>query len=150
MRVSCVYLQVAVPYSIVRMLLRSPFALIFIASLLAGWLTSCNSNMITNPNDIVFPDSNVSYQNHVQPLLSLSCAYTGCHNDETAAANLKLTNYFALFQHAGLVVPLKPDNSTLIQTLEGTLPHRATYYQNATDAQKKGMRLWVKEGAKNN
>ena len=150
MRVSCVYLHQPVPYSIVCMLLRSPLALIFIASLLAGWLTSCGSNMITDPNDIVFPDSNVSYQNHVQPLLTLSCAYVGCHNDETAAANLRLTNYFALFQHAGLVVPLKPDNSTLIQTLEGTLPHRATYYQTTTDTQKKGMRLWVKEGAKNN
>ncbi|MBK9247796.1 MAG: hypothetical protein IPM69_06675 [Ignavibacteria bacterium] len=130
--------------------LRSTLALLLPASIFVSLISSCGSNMITDPADIIFPDSNVSYQNHVQPLLTLSCAYSGCHNDETAAANLRLTNYFALFQHAGLIVPLKPDNSTLIQTLEGTLPHRATYYQTATDAQKKGMRLWVKEGAKNN
>ena len=113
-------------------------------------ITSCNSNTITDPSDVVFPDSNVSYRSHVLPLLSLSCAYIGCHNDESAAGNLRLTNYSAMFAHAGLIIPKYPDKSTLIQTIEGTLPHRATYRQQFSTNQIKGMRIWVLEGANSN
>ena len=113
-------------------------------------IASCDSNTITNPSQIVFPDSNVSYQAQVLPLLSLSCAYIGCHNDESAAGNLRLTSYSSMFQHAGLIIPTKPDNSVLIQTIEGTLPHRATYRQDFNANQKTGMRVWVLEGARNN
>ncbi len=113
-------------------------------------IVSCDSNTITDPSDVVFPDSNVSYRSQVFPLLSLSCAYIGCHNDESAAGNLRLTSYSVMFQHAGLIIPKYPDKSTLIQTIEGTLPHRATYYQVFNENQKKGMRVWVTEGAKNN
>lgn len=122
---------------------------IFIAGVVV-MTASCDSNSITNPSQVVFPDSNVSYQAHVLPLLSLSCAYVGCHNDESAAGNLRLTSYSGMFQHAGLIIPTKPDNSVLIQTIEGTLPHRATYYQVLNENQKKGMRVWVLEGARNN
>ncbi|MBS1538649.1 MAG: hypothetical protein JST20_12980 [Bacteroidetes bacterium] len=124
-------------------------SIIFIAAI--GLMTaSCDSNTITNPSQVVFPDSNVSYRAHVLPLLSLSCAYVGCHNDESAAGNLRLTSYSSMFQHAGLIIPTKPDNSVLIQTIEGTLPHRATFYQEFNANQKKGMRVWVLEGARNN
>lgn len=124
-------------------------SIIFIAAI--GLMTaSCDSNTITNPSQVVFPDSNVSYRAHVLPLLSLSCTYVGCHNDESAAGNLRLTSYSAMFQHAGLIIPTKPDNSVLIQTIEGTLPHRATFYQEFNTNQKKGMRVWVLEGARNN
>lgn len=113
-------------------------------------IASCGGNTITDPSEVVFPDSNISYKSHVLPLLSLSCAYIGCHNDESAAGNLRLTYYVAMFQHAGLIIPFKPDNSVLIQTIEGTLPHKATYRQDFNANQKKGMRQWVLEGAKDN
>ncbi|MBI3260268.1 MAG: hypothetical protein HYZ54_12480 [Ignavibacteriae bacterium] len=113
-------------------------------------IASCGDNIITDPSEIVFPDSNVSYKSHVLPLLSLSCAYIGCHNDESAAGNLRLTSHIAMFQHTGLIIRFKPDNSVLIQTIEGTLPHRATYRQDFNVNQKKGMRMWVLEGAKDN
>jgi hypothetical protein len=124
--------------------------LITVIIAVVGLMIDSCGNTITDPSEIVFPDSNVSYRAHVLPLLSLSCAYIGCHNDESAAGNLRLTSYSVMFQHAGLIIPTKPDNSVLIQTIEGTLPHKATYRQEFTANQIKGVRIWVLEGARNN
>lgn len=128
----------------------SKTAAVLFSGIIVSVLASCGGNTITDPSEIVFPDTNVSYKSHVFPLLSLSCAYIGCHSDESAAGNLRLTSHIAMFQHAGLIVRFKPDNSVLIQTIEGTLPHKATYRQDFNANQKKGMRQWVLEGAKDN
>lgn len=101
---------------------------------------------ITQPQDVVFPDSNVRYQQHVQPLLQLGCAFNGCHAGGT---RIPLDTYFALFQTPGLVIPGKPESSILVQVITGTLPH--TYpLTSITGNHKRGISTWVREGANNN
>jgi hypothetical protein len=114
--------------------------------------SGCNDNIITDSSQIVFPDSNVSFQQHVQPWLRLSCSYAGCHSDEYMAGGRRITEYYTLFESAntGLVIPDKPDNSVLCQMLEGKVIHTGYPYWKINDNQKKGIRLWVAEGAKNN
>ena len=113
-------------------------------------LYSCSDNIITSPDQIVFPQENVSYQQQVRPLLELTCAFSNCHDSETAAAGVDVTGYFQLTFRAGLIIPGRPDNSLLIQILEGKQGHLLTFQNRITDAQKRGVRKWVLEGALNN
>jgi hypothetical protein len=130
------------------------FMLVFVAfSLATISLTSgCGDDMITDSSQIVFPDSNVSFRNTVQPYLQLSCSYLGCHSEETMAGGRRITDWYTLFEAAntGLIIPNKPDNSVLCQMLEGKITHTNYPYWKINDNQKKGIRKWVLEGAKNN
>ncbi|MBL7998452.1 MAG: hypothetical protein JNL32_07435 [Candidatus Kapabacteria bacterium] len=111
-------------------------------------LHSCGDGTIaTKPSDIVFPDSNVSYQSHVQPFLNLTCAFSGCHADGT---RIPLTSYIGLYQTPGLLIVGKPESSTLTQVLNGILPHNNSFQRVVTDNHKAGMTRWVRDGAKNN
>ena len=113
-------------------------------------LNACSDTIITSPDQIVFPETNVSYQQQVRPLLELTCAFSGCHDTETAVAGIDVTGYFQLTSRAGLIIPGRPDNSLLIQILEGKQGHLLTFQNRISDAQKRGVRQWVLEGAMNN
>lgn len=105
-------------------------------------------NSIDSPKDIIFPEKDVSYTNHVEPFLNLTCSFAGCHGN-TAKAGIRLNDYFSIINTPGLVIPKNPDGSLLNQILEERKPH-FTYYEksNITDNHIQGMRLWVLEGAK--
>jgi hypothetical protein len=113
-------------------------AVLIILFTLQGVLSGCTSSTgITQPQDVVFPDSNVRFQQHVLPLLQLGCAFNGCHA------------YFSLYQTPGLVIPGKPESSVLVQVIQGILPHTFPL-QSINANHKKGMATWVREGANNN
>jgi hypothetical protein len=123
---------------------------IFLIFIISITLNSCSDNIITSPDQIIFPQENVSYQQQVRPLLELTCAFSNCHDSETAAAGVDVTSYFQLTSRAGLIISGRPDNSLLIQILEGKQGHLLTFQNRITDAQKRGVRKWVLEGALNN
>lgn len=112
---------------------------------------ACNDNSISSSKDIVFPDKDVSYINHVYPLMKLNCSYGGCHSDETAAGGIVMTTYTSFFMTPGLVVIGNPTGSRLIQVLEDKVPHMTYFYRgNINQNHIDGMKLWIKEGAKQN
>ncbi len=115
-------------------------------------LCACSSNMITQPQDVVFPDSNVRFRGHVQPFLTVTCANGGCHSDITAAGGIRLTSYSSImFDRPNLIVPSRPNESVIIQILDGILPHPfGNIQQGITANHIRGMRQWVTEGALNN
>ena len=121
-----------------------PLAALFVALIS---LASCNSgNTITQPRDVVFPDSNVSFVRHVQPLLQLGCAFNGCHAE---TSRIPLDSYVNLFRTPGLIVPGLPQNSMLWQVVAGQLPH--TYpLSSLTPNHRTGISVWIREGALNN
>ena len=113
-------------------------------------LAGCSDSTITSPEQIVFPEKNVSYQQHVNPLLTLTCSYSGCHDSDTKAGNVDVSTYFSLTSRAGLIIPGKPDMSLLNQVLEGKITHFISFQSRLNSAQIKGIRTWVSEGALNN
>ncbi len=126
---------------------------IFFPIILIVFLLGCEDT-ITNKqvDEIVFPESNVSYVSHVQPVLIVKCASSGCHDDESRAGNLSLTTWANTTANPDIVFPYDANVSRLVQSIEGT----ATFlmppprYPALTQNQIKGIRTWVQEGAKYN
>jgi len=107
----------------------------------------------TGGEEIIFPETNVSYMNHVKPFFMMNCSYSPCHCDFEPAAGYSLTEYHRIIGIPGFIMPGNPDGSTLVQILEGKLnPHfrRPIYTGNIKENQIKGIRTWIKEGAINN
>ncbi|MFA6571274.1 MAG: hypothetical protein WCT77_08560 [Bacteroidota bacterium] len=131
----------------IRVLLSS----IFIVGMIIIF-TGCDNSLVTD-NNLIFPDSLVSYQQHVYPFMKVKCAYVGCHGDSPQYGASRMDSYFDLFSidNLGLIIANKPDQSKLNQVLENKLPHNPVFQSGyLTENQKKGMRRWVLEGAKNN
>ena len=132
---------------------RYSATLLGVALLLAA---GCKDEGPTDPDvsDIVFPPSNVSYSQHVDALFQQRCAFGGCHAGANAQAGLNLLapSYDALRNHfPQLIVVGEPDNSILVQRLEGTLQPQMPYMrQPLTSNQLTGIRTWINEGALNN
>jgi hypothetical protein len=135
-------------------IMRKKIYVIIIISAIFALFNSCNENAIIGDIDIKFPEENVSFMNHVQPFLKVTCSYQGCHSYETRAGGRILVDYWNLFDvyNPGMVVPYKPDNSILYQMIRDTnqLPHLPFVYWRITDNQKQGIKTWILEGAMDN
>jgi len=118
-------------------------------------LGSCK-DQITDPNTnpIVFPSSNISYSQHVDPLFQQRCALSGCHAGSSAQAGLDLLtpSYSNLMNHQPkLVNPGASANSLLAQRIDGRLAPQMPYMAQPLNAnQIAGIKKWIDEGAKNN
>lgn len=129
-----------------RYTLPGVFIVLLFLSLIGN---SCMENSITVPNDIVFPDSNVSYVNHVEPLMKFTCAAGGCHNVFDNKAGLALDTHHGLtLSSLGMVIPGKPEQSRLIQILERKVPHSLIIDFRINDNQLKGLKTWIREGTR--
>jgi len=115
-----------------------------------AFINGCGqSTTVSDPNQIVFPDTLVSYRNHVQPFIALRCG--PCHGDNIAAGGVRLTSYsYLLFDRPNLIVPNKPSESRVIQVLELTSAHPSGNIDQIPWEQVQGMRRWVFEGAPSN
>jgi hypothetical protein len=131
------------------------FAFIKIGSLtaiIAGVFFSCknSSNPVHNLDDIVFPDTGISYERQVQPLFNIGCAINGCHDATTKVNNLDLSDYYGtLYSKYGVVIPKDTTNSRLIWSIEGK--NNATPmppYRSLNLNQINGLKRWILEGAK--
>lgn len=128
------------------------------AALAAAWVVAaggCKDSVADpdggSPSDVVFPASNVSYQEHVQPLFNQTCALAGCH-DDGQNQRVRLTSYGNLvFANPPVLVEGVPDQSLLVLRIEGRLGQRMPLNRNPLNQnQINGIRAWVAEGARNN
>ena len=105
-----------------------------------------------SPSSIVFPSSNVSYGQHVQPLFNQACALSGCHGDGPQQSSLSLTSYDKLMFGGTLVVVRgQPEQSMLVMRIEGRVGARMPSVQRPLNQnQITGIRAWIGEGAKHN
>jgi hypothetical protein len=129
-------------------------AVVFIATLVI--LCSCKD---TSTNDslqeIVFPASNVSYTQHMEPLFMQKCAISGCHTTGNLRTALDLTtpSYTNLMNYPlkRLVITYQSSNSILVQQLEGKIAPRMPYNRDTLNSnQMKGIKKWIDEGANYN
>lgn len=127
-----------------------PRPFLFVLSLmLAAAVAACDTG-ISEPQDVIFPESNVSYSRHVQPLFDVSCSFSGCHNSIDRAGNLSLASYFDLLNRAGMIIPGDSARSLLVQVTSGRQPHSVNLSRIITAAHARGVAVWVEEGALNN
>jgi len=128
---------------------------LLVAIAVAMSLSSCKDE-ITDPNlnPIVFPDSNVSYSKHVDPLFQQRCAISGCHAGSSSQRGLDLfaPSYSSLINHQPrLVISGVSNNSLLLQRIDGRLAPQMPYMSQPLNAnQINGIKKWIDEGAKNN
>ena len=117
--------------------------------LLCVSLCSCGSNDITNPDQIIFPDSGVKFGAQVQPFLTLSCNVSGCHDSPRADNhNVALTSYINV---RAINVVNQPGDTTcnLVRIVLGRdFTHFAPIHPTLN--QQLGIKKWVLEGAKDN
>ena len=117
-------------------------------------LSSCKDTQEGPSKDIVFPDSNVSFSQHVGPLFQQKCATALCHGSTNPASglNLEYPSYQALLNRPGLVVQHDGSHSTLIQYLNGTFEPRMppANFPQLNQNQISGVKKWIDEGAMNN
>lgn len=116
---------------------------------LALIITACDDTVPPELGDI--PASNVSYSKHIQPIFNAYCNNSGCHNAQDSAGDLELTSHYEVTKYP-IVIPGEPDISELVKAIEGRrLPQMPPPgYWPLEYPQTKGIRTWVKEGAKNN
>jgi hypothetical protein len=115
-------------------------------------LSSCRdtSNPITKIDEIVFPDSNISYEKQVQPLFNVGCANATCHDRATEEnKNLNLLSFEGVRANFGVVIAGDTLNSRLIWSIEGRpgtvpMPPLKPLSQN----QIRGLKIWILEGAR--
>ncbi len=109
---------------------------------------SCGDDAVSSGNDIVFPESNVSYYEHVYPYMKLTCAYAGCHSESSVAGGLSMESYIDLMKIPLFVIGKKPENSYLVQKLDGRSPFKAYCYQGYVEESVViGISKWIEEGA---
>ena len=128
------------------MLFKLICGLFIITILVAACDDTKNSDLPT------IPPTNISYSKHIQPIFDLNCTSSQCHSDQEHAGGLSLTSWSNTVQDYLVVAPRHPDNSLLVQAVEGnsTYPMPPVGFQPLTMEQIKGIRTWVAEGAKNN
>lgn len=125
---------------------------LLVTILILTGFTSC-TNTFDSGNDIVFPDSNVSYQLHVEPFMRLTCAYYGCHSFDYRAGGRDLSTYDALMDaqmNLGLIIPYQSNNSILIKIMKLEYYHTYSEQWRINQNQVKGLAKWIDEGALRN
>ncbi len=131
-----------------------PLAPVIILVALAMILASCKDQNAGGQIGVVFPDSNVSYGKHVQPLFDQGCAFSGCHGPETFAEHgYALDSYGNARARSGIIVPFNPEGSILIQSVEGraaNVRRMPLGSDELTQNQINGLKKWISEGARNN
>ncbi|RPI75944.1 MAG: hypothetical protein EHM47_01160 [Ignavibacteriales bacterium] len=120
--------------------------------LLLIFYTGCDDSFTDVDNNDI-PDSNVSFSKHIQPVFNIKCV--NCHGVGITEAGLDLTTWSGTVADPSIVFPGEPDNSRLVWSIEGNpvvqpMPPLGSSYLPLTQDQRKGVRTWVKEGAKNN
>lgn len=121
------------------------------AALVSGTVGCTSNPTITDPSQVVFPDTGVSYRSNVQPFMAVTCAAAGCHAETNAAGGVRLNSYEGImFSRGNLAVPGKPDESLIIQVMDRRIAHSNSVIDRVTPNHLRGMRAWITAGALNN
>jgi len=112
---------------------------------------SCDDTLTSSEVDnIVMPDSNVSYAQHIAPVFEVKCV--PCHNNTgRKEAGLDLSSWLAATLDPSIIARGSDSTSILVWTIEG-VPNYPLMPPNGklVDNHIKGIKTWIREGALNN
>lgn len=119
----------------------------------AFFLSSCDDTLtIEDIDKKPIPLTNVSFSQHIYPVLNLKCNYSGCHNDESRAGGVSLTNWSNVTDPR-IVVRGDTTTSILVWSIDkipGAKWMPPINYPQLTKEQIRGIKTWIQEGAENN
>lgn len=126
--------------------------LLFITS--AAFLSCDDTLNESNIDDVIIPDKNVSYNEYIQPVLTIKCSTSGCHNNESMAGGYSVTSWSNVVT-PGIVNPGNVETSILVWRIEGIgveimPPIGNLLSKPLTQNQVEGIKTWIEEGAKSN
>jgi hypothetical protein len=104
------------------------------------------------PGGIPCDPDTVYFENHILPLLQSSCAIAGCHDQNSAADGVILTDYNNII-NTGDVEPLDPEDSDLYEVLVDDDPDDRMPpppRNPLTSGQIQLVYTWIAQGALNN
>ena len=111
---------------------------------------SCDDSLTSSDIDnLVMPDSNVSYKIHIAPVFEVKCV--PCHNSQTSEAGLDLSSWVNATRDPTIIFPGSDSTSILVFTIErippyAPMPPSEWLQRNHIN----GIRTWIREGAQNN
>jgi len=112
---------------------------------------SCDDSLTSSDVDnIVMPDSNVSYSRHIAPVFEVKCVL--CHNNTgRKEAGLDLSSWLGVTSDPSIVARGSDSTSILVWAIEGIqstplMPPQGRMKENHIQ----GIRTWIREGALNN
>jgi len=128
------------------------FSLIIISIL---FLQACDDTLtVENVDDKPIPASNVSFADHIYPVLQVKCAFSGCHANSNPSG-IDLSSWAGVTADPNIVFPYEPDLSRLVWAIEGNKPPvqqmpPVGYTKPVTQDQLRGIKTWIAEGALDN
>lgn len=111
---------------------------------------SCDDTLTSSEIDnLVMPDSNVSYLRHVAPVFEVKCV--PCHNSQRSEAGIDLSSWVNATRDPSIIFPGSDSTSILVYSIErfppyAPMPPSEWLKRNHI----KGIRTWIREGAQNN
>lgn len=133
--------------------MRKIFTFLPLLYLFSFIISSCDDTLTVEDIDQKpIPANNVSFSQHIYPVLNVKCNNSGCHNDETRAGGVSLTSWSNVTDPRILV---KGDTLTSvivwsIDRLPGSKWMPPNGYPGLTSGQRVGIKTWISEGALNN
>ena len=126
--------------------------LIFGVSILLLINTSCDDTLTADDvNNIVMPDSNVSYAEHIAVVFEFNC--NRCHNPSQREGGVDLSTWSGIVADPRIVFPGSDSTSVLVWTIEylpNVSPMPPFNFGQLVQNHIQGIRTWIREGAKNN
>ncbi len=126
---------------------------LFILSATFALLTCKNDSTKPNNDEFNYPDSNLSFTNHIYPIFLRDCAVSDCHQTGNPASGLDLettTPNFIGQRHGLTVFPNDADHSPLYLVLiapYGGTPRMPLNRMQLPMEKIKAIRTWINEGA---
>jgi len=123
---------------------------VLVAAVLVLFAQSCDDSLTSSEVDnIVMPDSNVSYSRHIAPVFEFKCVE--CHNSSRKDAGLDLSSWLAATSDPRIIARGSDTTSVLVWAIEGfpsspQMPPQGRMIENHIQ----GIRTWIREGALNN
>lgn len=121
-----------------------------------------NSNSVTVSVDngltatvhIVLVSLGGSFARNILPIFMVNCSIVGCHDDNTAAAGLRLNSYTNVMKgsrYGAVIYPYDAQNSRLVRRIKGIETPRMPKNRPALSTSDQGLiSNWINGGARNN
>lgn len=121
-----------------------------------------NSNSLTVSVDsgtsattnVVLVSTGGSFSRNVLPIFTVNCAIAGCHDDNSAAASLRLNSYQNVFRGSksgGVIYPYDSSTSKLIKRIKGSeTPRMPKDRATLSTSDQSLIANWISGGARNN